>query len=36
MLITQGADYGKLFYMAAGFTLLCLALILMAGRRVKG
>jgi predicted MFS family arabinose efflux permease len=36
MLITQGADFGKLFYMAAGFTLLCLALILMAGRRVKG
>jgi predicted MFS family arabinose efflux permease len=24
MLITLGADFGKLFYMAAGFTLVCL------------
>ena len=36
MLITLGADFGKLFYMAAGFTLLCLVLIMMVGRRMKG
>ena len=36
MLITLGADFGTLFYVAAGFTLLCLALILMVGWRAKG
>jgi sugar phosphate permease len=35
-LITLGTDFGKLFYIAAGFTLLCLALIMIVGRRVKG
>ena len=36
MLITLGADFGILFYTAAGFTLACLALIIVLGNQKKG